>query len=65
MITDTEKLQGLRKACGYVENGSSQCISIGQDDATKWWSLSIDGKHKYHTTEFTDILTYLFNTYKE
>lgn len=34
-------LDGLRKLCGYVEDGSCESIRIGQDDATKGWALSV------------------------
>lgn len=35
-----ERLRGLRESCGYVENGSSRSVTIGQDDATRSWYAS-------------------------
>jgi hypothetical protein len=34
-----ERLAGLRKLCGYVENGSSNVVTICQDDATRAWVI--------------------------
>ncbi len=39
-----DRMNGLRDLCGYVEDGSSQTISIGQDDATKEWAIRRGGK---------------------
>ena len=36
---DAERLKGLRELCGYVEDGSSQTVTIAQDDATKDWII--------------------------
>lgn len=33
-------LMKLRALCGCVENGTDICVEIGQDDATKSWSVS-------------------------
>lgn len=40
MNPDTRRLDKLRKACGYVENGSSTYVTISQDDATKGWIIA-------------------------
>jgi hypothetical protein len=32
----------LRECCGYVENGTPQIVSIEQDDATRWWCVSVE-----------------------
>jgi len=37
---DATRLDKLREACGYVEEGSSRSLSIGQDDSTKFWMVS-------------------------
>jgi hypothetical protein len=41
---DATLLTHIRQMCGYVENGSGQSIKIGQDDATRDWSVYIDNK---------------------
>lgn len=38
---DAERLDALRKLCGYVEDGSHTHLSIGQDDATGDWYISV------------------------
>ena len=41
---DAEKLlKGLRNLCGFVEDGSSACVTISQDDATKDWIVTVGG----------------------
>ena len=35
---DTQRIEKLRAACGYVENGTSGQVHLSQDDATKNWS---------------------------
>lgn len=35
---DTQRIEKLRAACGYVENGTSGQVQLSQDDATKNWS---------------------------
>lgn len=36
-----QRLQSLRKLCGYVENGTSETVCLYQDDATKEWVVSV------------------------
>lgn len=38
---DTARIDGLRKLCGYVEDGSASYITISLDDATKAFTVSI------------------------
>jgi hypothetical protein len=38
---DADLLSDLRMICGYVENGSSEYVTIGQDDATREWTVTI------------------------
>lgn len=38
---DTARIEGLRKLCGYVENGSASHITISLDDATKNFTIHI------------------------
>lgn len=33
--------QQLRELCGYVENGTCTKVSLCQDDATKYWYVTI------------------------
>jgi len=37
---DAVRLDKLREACGYVEDGTSRSLAMGQDDATKYWCVS-------------------------
>lgn len=39
-----QRLDALRELCGYVEDGSDTCVTIGQDDATKDWVLRIGNR---------------------
>jgi hypothetical protein len=48
---DAKLLAGLRKLCGYVEDGSNSTVTIGQDDATRTWFVSVD-KRYWHATSF-------------
>lgn len=41
VVNDADLLDQLRQVCGYVENGSSEYVTIGQDDATREWTISI------------------------
>lgn len=45
LIEAKRRLDGLRELCGYVEDGSCQFVSIGQDDASRAWCVSIGRKH--------------------
>lgn len=36
---DTQRIEKLRAACGYVENGTCGTVVLSQDDATKDWSV--------------------------
>ena len=40
---DAELLEGLRNLCGFVEDGSSEAVTIAQDDATKDWIVRVGG----------------------
>ena len=70
MITAQEQLDGLRKACGYIENGTSQPILIFQDDATKEWIANVNqNPHNYgkqfYDKSFSGLLQKLAFHYKE
>lgn len=41
-MTADELLAGLRRLCGYVEDGSQTYITIAQDDATRDWAIEIE-----------------------
>lgn len=38
---DSKLLEGLRRLCGYIENGSDTTVRVYQDDATRDWIVSI------------------------
>ena len=40
-VGDDDRIDGLRKLAGYVENGSDTTVSIFQDDATKSWMVRV------------------------
>ncbi len=48
---DKSRLTGLRKLAGYVEDGSSETITIRQDDATNAWIVRV-GKQWWHGASF-------------
>lgn len=43
---DAERLKGLRKLAGFVEDGSNEAVRLYQDDATKDWFVSV-GKRNW------------------
>ena len=59
---DAELLNNLRRVCGYVENGSSEAVTICQDDATNDWGVSVGytglggRKRHYHARSFHQAL---------
>lgn len=38
---DAKLLEGLRRLCGYIENGSDTTVRIFQDDATREWGIGL------------------------
>lgn len=41
---DSQRINGLRKLCGYVENGTDTVVTIFQDDTTRDWIVKV-GKY--------------------
>ena len=35
------RIEGLRRLCGYVENGTGDSVTICQDDATREWVIRV------------------------
>lgn len=56
MNPDTQRLDKLRKACGYVENGSSTSVVIGQDDATKSWIIAGGGRDRGYGNDLREAI---------
>lgn len=52
MVAVKRRLEGVRELCGAVEDGSCQTVSIGQDDATRSWIVSVGGKFFAHAPTF-------------
>jgi len=54
LVEDSARLAGLRRLCGYVENGSDTSVSMFQDDATREWFVRVGspqrGKMPFHGT---------------
>jgi hypothetical protein len=44
---DAQRYLWLREQAGYVEDGSCQEVSFGQDDATRSWSIRCGNRHYY------------------
>ncbi len=40
-----DPIKAIRKVMGYVQNGTSQSVIIGQDDATKTYSFTVGKTH--------------------
>ncbi len=40
-VPQIDVLKHLRELCGYVENGTSDVVTLFQDDATKAWILKL------------------------
>lgn len=49
-------IEELREMCGYVEDGSHVTLCIGQDDATRLWSVTVDNKHVFYGRTMTEAL---------
>lgn len=43
-VTASQRMDGLRELCGYVENGSDTVVTIFQDDATREWVVKVGNK---------------------
>jgi exonuclease VII small subunit len=41
-----QRLKTIRNLCGYVEDGTNASVHIGQDDATKTWSICYSRQYK-------------------
>lgn len=52
---NSARLRSLRRLCGYIEDGSSQSVTIGQDDATKTWVLRA-GNASYWANSFEQVI---------
>lgn len=46
-MNDAERWTVLRGLLGYVEDGSSETVTICQDDATRDWVVKV-GKRTFH-----------------
>ncbi|HYE38182.1 hypothetical protein [Methylocaldum sp.] len=62
---DAELLKGLRRLCGYVQDGSAETVSIYQDDATRDWGVRVGtaftGRDRnYHGISFEEALEAAF-----
>jgi hypothetical protein len=60
------RLAGLRRLCGFVQDGSATFVTISQDDATGSWSLRIgDGYEAYYGDDFTAVIDNAINGERE
>lgn len=50
-----KRLLTIRKLCGYVQNGTSDSVTIFQDDATMDWILKTQNKRVY-SNDFEAVL---------
>lgn len=49
VMRDAKRLNDLRELCGFVEDGSSDVLTIFQDDATRDWSLRLGKTYLVHS----------------
>ena len=52
---DQATLCALRDLIGYVECGEGCKVSIVQDDATRWWTLTV-GEKSYYGESFESVI---------
>lgn len=45
---DAERLKGLIKLCGYVQEGSDTIVKLFQDDATMFWHVQLGNRGQSH-----------------
>lgn len=50
-----DRFEQIRKLCGYVEDGSSTAVTLGQDDATRGWAVRV-GRITYHGDSLNEAL---------
>lgn len=50
----------LRELAGYVENGTSETVIYGQDDASREWFLKI-GKRRYGAVSFQRVVALAYD----
>ncbi len=62
--TDTERLAALRKFMGYVQNGTSDTITIYQDDTTNDFFIE-RGKRRFFGESFKGVLDAVVEFVKE
>lgn len=58
-LTDTQRLNALRKLCGFVENGSDTTVRIFQDDATRDWIVRC-GEQRFYSNHLRGVLDEVF-----
>lgn len=54
-MNDTERWLLLRELLGYVANGTSESVTICQDDATNGWGLRV-GKRAFYAESLDGVL---------
>lgn len=62
-MTEIEK---LRRLCGYIEDGSSDIVTIYQDDATGTWHLELGHGRKrlsFWSRSFESVISEAYNKY--
>lgn len=47
-MDDTQLIDGLKRLCGYVENGTDRSVTIFQDDATREWMVRVGKQWPSH-----------------
>lgn len=62
IVGDADLLRQMRECCGFVENGTSEPVTICQDDATKEWGITVGAqsdfskRRRYHSTSFHQVI---------
>ena len=62
--TDAALLKHLQAALGYVANGTSQSVTIFQDDATREWVL-MAGKKMFSDSSLTGVIAQAGEYFKD
>lgn len=57
---DKQRIDGIRKLAGYVEDGSDTTVQIFQDDATRSWLIKA-GKDSWHGSSLRDAIDAALN----
>lgn len=61
---DAERLKGIRRLCGFIQNGTDTVVKIFEDDATREWVMKV-GTQTFYAPTFTSVLDAAITANKE